>query len=556
MTQISLTEDLKKIALQQYHPHINIDLWSLEQEEYENNHYIFKDSKFSISQDEIKLLFDESELNAQYDAVEIIVPNSFTIYKDDLNIYPEHTGESESESYKEVFSVDEIPNNLYFITTKQGFFGIMIEYYHEGDPSLLSYLVSFNISKDYGTFRLTMDDVFAGFDEELAGISIEDVTHIYMDMPNYVSYIGGAPDGIILDEDNSMQFPNDKIPDNIFLSSSADGEQEIIVNFYQKNPLHPNEAMEFLDSQSIFVEIFDDAKREEIPIIQNETVNVKIVENDIKLLLGEKEQAEYSKYIDSTNYNNIIFTPTDDLDTIIPYEHYNRVFYLKMPCFFRTISMHILTKYFDAEDNVILLNTEDIVNIVNNTPNTWIKDESKTVSRSSQKIDINGNSYGRYLIPLPDNIKSMESIEIDVFSKYTTTSHNHHQIGIIDTDDRDFDLSNTTDRYKEQISLIYNKQKPTGIDSSIQITKATRTKDNINTDDAFIFSSAANATEFMNITTPFQKDYNYESIIKYHNDNLYIEEYNPRTTTLPDRKTELQTNDIYNYITSEWPSDD
>ena len=39
MTKITLTDSLKQTALQQYHPYINIELWSLEQNSYdeENN---------------------------------------------------------------------------------------------------------------------------------------------------------------------------------------------------------------------------------------------------------------------------------------------------------------------------------------------------------------------------------------------------------------------------------------------------------------------------------------------------------------------------------------
>ena len=39
MTKIALTDGLKQTALQQYHPYVNIELWSLEQNSYdeENN---------------------------------------------------------------------------------------------------------------------------------------------------------------------------------------------------------------------------------------------------------------------------------------------------------------------------------------------------------------------------------------------------------------------------------------------------------------------------------------------------------------------------------------
>ena len=289
-------------------------------------------------------------------------------------------------------------------------------------------------------------------------------------------------------------------------------------------------------------------------IAQNDIMNIKIIENDIGLLLSSNKE-EYEAYLNS-DYNNIIFTPNDNLDIIIPYEYYKGVFYLRLPRFYRTISMHLLPKNYDASDDVVLFHTEDIISSINSENKNWISADS--TYRSPNKVDIHGTSYGRYLIPLPESLRSSESIEIDVFSKYNSFSanaHDNHQIGIIDTDNRGFDSAHNQDKYAEEMTLIYNKQESQS--TSLQIITATRTKENINLDNAFRYSSASNALSSIATNTPYQQNYNYESIIKYHNDSLYVEEYNPRASNAtPNRKAELQTNNKYNYMTSEWPYED
>ena len=64
MTKIALTSDLKQLALQQYHPFVNIDLWSLEQEQYDNEHINDEDDNIVVNDTvNIKILADSALIN-------------------------------------------------------------------------------------------------------------------------------------------------------------------------------------------------------------------------------------------------------------------------------------------------------------------------------------------------------------------------------------------------------------------------------------------------------------------------------------------------------------
>ena len=291
-------------------------------------------------------------------------------------------------------------------------------------------------------------------------------------------------------------------------------------------------------------------------IILQDTVNLKIINEDIEQLLSSnaKHLQEYQKYISKGgvgDFTNIIFTPNDDINTIIPYEYYKGVFYLELPRFYRVISLHILTSYFDASDNVALFTTEDIIDKINHdiTETAWIQ-TNDNISRSNDKIDViaNANGIGRYLVELPDDIKHFSTLEIDVFYKYNT-ANNENQIGIIDTNDRGYSLAEAEKKYHEQQTLInanhdYN-------DSSKQVITATRQQENIKEDSAFSYSNSSDSLFKIN-TNQHQTNLVYEAIIKYINDDIYIEEYNQRTNDTVDRVSELQTNSHYNYVFTEW----
>ena len=546
-TQISLTEGLKLTALQQYHPRIDIELWSLEQEEYENNNYRFQNEISSISKDEIMSLIDEEEEHEPCSWVDLIPTPDMTIYKD--NIYQE----SSTEEIR--WDINAIPRKTYWVFFQEKTYPINVSFYlDESDTHpIWENTLDIESSKQYSKYTIFDEDFLACYDDESEdAVSIEDIACIGVEIPEKVAYLGETDDGIILTDDSKIRLSKETMPEKILFCCTTKGEKKIQVMFYAKNHLHPNERPVFITASNLDIKILDNSDRLSLPIIQQENINLKIIERDIYSLLSATARTEYSKYI-GRDYNNIVFTPRNDNQTIIPYEYRNGVFYLRLPYFCKTISMHLLSKFFDAEDDVVLLNEDDIKELVSSQ--TWI--HGTKIDRGTDKINIVDNScssncYGRYMIPLPSSIKSLESLEIDIFSKYPTNSHKSHQVGLIDTDNRTFASTETADKYEYQKTLAYSKKESS--DSSLQIITIKRNQEDITTDNAFSYDTI---NQKLKTTNAFNKDYKYETIIKYHNDNLYIEEYNPRAANAsPNRKQELQTDNQYNYMTQTWQEED
>ena len=287
-------------------------------------------------------------------------------------------------------------------------------------------------------------------------------------------------------------------------------------------------------------------------IILQDAVNLKILNDDIEGLLSDSHLREYQKYVskpdkeDKGDFTNIIFTPENDIDTIIPYEYYKGVFYLRLPRFYRTISLHLLTRYYDASDDVILFNTEDLIDYIQSHQQVWT---TTGASRTEEQIDILGEGVGRYLVPLPQNLRKMSSIEIDVFYKYIedTIDYNNY-IGIIDTSMRGYKQIDGTDDIEKEIedqkSLINQNQDNTRIINIAQ-------RNNIYTQDDNVFNYCPQDISF-NVAQIDNEKY-YEAIVKYSNDNIYIEEYNQRNNDDIDRIAELSTNNfVDNFIFAEW----
>lgn len=300
----------------------------------------------------------------------------------------------------------------------------------------------------------------------------------------------------------------------------------------------------------------DDDESNSPDIILQDTVNLKILNKDIEALLAHDDEStdkqslqEYQKYTSNSDFSNIIFTPFDDEkhlpinDIIISSEYYNGVFYLELPRFYRTISLHLLTNYYDASDDVVLFHTENIIDYVKENPTSWTA--TGNTERNPEEISTNKqNNNGRYLIPLPQHLKRIPSIEIDVFYQYLSTNGiRPNEIGIIDTSIRGYD--DVTKEYEDQKTLI-NKN-----DNEYKIVTTTERNPNqtdILQDNFFCYRETSDDFE----TNSVEINKIYESIIKYSNDNIYIEKYNDRGNNTINRKNELKTNGDYNYIFVEW----
>lgn len=544
MTKITLTDDLKKIALQQYHPYIDIDLWSLTQDEFENETYIFQDTYFNLPKYEILNLFNEETSVA---AVRIMISDDFII--DKTKIYP----------FTSQFTINtnEFSSGIYVMSLNNQNKNITIDYYYE-NTIVDQEFITLNVTA-YDKQHISQENIKNLYDATIGGYDFNELTEITFNCDSDLIFIGTTNDAGILNDDSFIQIPIDIMPDTLKCKFNTAGTKNISLDFYTKNSSHSN--LERIDDarSTLSLCVLSDKNDTSIKIVQNDTVNVKILNKDIESLLYEADKKEYQKYVskpEDTGYNqgnfdNIIFTPQNDLDTIIPYEYYKGVFYLQMPQFYKTISMHILTKYFGCADNVILLNTEDIIDIIEGDDSESIWNSSDNTSRTINKINMmcsrTNSEYGRYLIPFPSDIQKLSSLEIDIFSQYTNGTS---QIGVIDINDRGYPDTDTAEKYQEQHTLLCNKHQYTN--SSIQTITATRIADDILKDQSYSYSDATQSHNTILLNQNKNTGIK-ESIIRYINDNIYIEEYNTRDDSdNVDRVSELTTNNKYNYTNEEW----
>lgn len=310
---------------------------------------------------------------------------------------------------------------------------------------------------------------------------------------------------------------------------------------------------------SLEQEEYDNSENSNGEIILQDTVNIKILNEHIEQLLSNKGQQQYRKYVTMEDdegkykgdFTNIVFTPKDNLDVIIPYEYYKGVFYLELPRFYREISLHILSSCFDASDDVVLFHTEDILEYLNdsNTP------AEKIITGENSVYNIDENNFTaqgplvRYLIDLPYEITTLSSLEIDTFYRYLSEGYQTSSFfnGIIDTNNRNYAPNEQDAMFEDQKTLL-------GAESYYErefcFAEASR-NENINNpldDDYYEYSE-----DFANpiITIYDNIDKQHESIVKYINDDVYIEEYNQQDNT--DRQQNLQgATEDYNYAFKEW----
>lgn len=319
----------------------------------------------------------------------------------------------------------------------------------------------------------------------------------------------------------------------------------VLTEALRKTALQQYHPIINIDLWSLEQEQYESSLEEENDdIIVNGAVNIKILNADIEEMLAlnsEQELEEYQRYVSNAqnDLTNVVFTPQSNTDIIIPAEYYRGVFYLQLPQFYRTISLHMLTPYFDASDNIALFTIDDIREYLN-SPDVPAEAEVELYENETPL------GYTQYLIQLSESLRVLESLEIDVFAQNEGIAN---FIGIIDENMRGYDADEIEQMYREQKTLINEDAYATDAKAKVPTTiQRNRAEDDISQFNYFDYN---NIQELSLYLLPNNPDYTYESTIKYINDDLYIEEYNQRENSI-DRKQELQTNDNYNYTFAEW----
>ena len=365
---------------------------------------------------------------------------------------------------------------------------------------------------------------------------------------------------------------SDDIDADVF--DSLDNQDTIVVAISQSNDLD-NIIIE--RSYQIF---FNNNEKTEFYFISdvaiNDEVNLKIIEQDIRQLLQDNNEYmlnHYLRYVSTQddegmkkgNFDNIIFTPENDLETIIPFEYHKGVFYLRLPRFYHKICLHLVSKYYDATDDVALFTSDDILEYLHDNPSaeSWISSASpkRNITDKINTTETDG-TIARYLIPLPSVFRKFPSVEIDVFYSYTanniSSATKNSQIGLIDTTDRKYSEEQEAEQILQEHTLLSNNSNLLSQNNSTtQIISASRQPNtSFSNDNVFTYSNPTNSTQYFGLEENHIIDAVYESVIKYINDTIYVEEYNQRDSETVDRVEELQTNGNYNYTVRDWARGD
>lgn len=277
----------------------------------------------------------------------------------------------------------------------------------------------------------------------------------------------------------------------------------------------------------------------------NNNVNLKILQEDLEDMLIDKHKRLLQSFAiypgdNERGFSNIIFTPADDEKTIIPFEFYRNIFYIRLPYLCSAIKMHIVSKNYDCMDKLLLLKNEDIINYINE----YKPIEKSGASQVLENLDLNSDNRWFVAIPLNDRIKNLSTVEIDAYHKYTNLNKiSNDKLGMIDTRTRGLEDPLDEDIYRT--TLVLNSENTNNQTHEIQ--RATPTvSDNQVSEISYNSTADTMQTEKQNDTAK------YETIVKYINDKIYIEEYNAKENGEINREARLTTNNHYNYKIGKW----
>lgn len=149
--------------------------------------------------------------------------------------------------------------------------------------------------------------------------------------------------------------------------------------YYRQVIVLENDPSEYINTKKIFLNI-DDKKTEDkygrklcVLISENKNINEILLKEGLAqvMYIPPSEFNPYDWRDVDTQYDtksddfsllsnffspmltNIVFTPTNDLETIYDYEVYQGVFFIKIKPFSKNIRMHILPKYYDCSTTVL-----------------------------------------------------------------------------------------------------------------------------------------------------------------------------------------------------------
>ena len=114
----------------------------------------------------------------------------------------------------------------------------------------------------------------------------------------------------------------------------------------------------------------------------------------LETLNQEYDMDRFKKYLND-EYNNVIFTPTDNPEVIYDYEFYQGVYFIRLKPFSINIRMHIIPKKYDASSTAT-------------HPILFFKDNKQTIDENNFECT---NKYERLEDTHPINLHYKENAE-------------------------------------------------------------------------------------------------------------------------------------------------
>ena len=252
--------------------------------------------------------------------------------------------------------------------------------------------------------------------------------------------------------------------------------------------------------------------------------------------LNDKYDMEALKKYFNPQYNNVIFTPSDNYDIIYDYECYQQVYFIKMSIFSNNIRMHIVPKKYDASNtktNPILFFKDNEVNITEGYnffhSDNYNRDED--IENNVNLVYNNNNAdnqFGFYKFDIKKHTKYFNNLQINLGYKYNTihTPDNKvwHITGIIDESNEGGQIIPSSQFTEWNSCLVDGNVDNYGEEEYsnkiLQQTFISQEQEKvIDWDNLYEHSGG-----FINSHIPIDPSKDFHKTLKYFNDDLYIEE--------------------------------
>lgn len=276
---------------------------------------------------------------------------------------------------------------------------------------------------------------------------------------------------------------------------------------------------EFLKTK--FHQFFD------IRLQEIESINENGIEQFVNFVLPLEKINEYFilseiRKIFNDDYNNVIFTPADDYESIYKYEFYGDRFFIRMKPFSTVIRMHIVPKKYDAsnattDDNLLFFkDKKQKINNKNFSCTAEYKRQGKNINLYYQE-QTEKPSNGFYKFDIKKYTQNMRNLQINYGYSYNDTNPTNkiwHLTGIIDESDEQGNKI-TSDNFTEFNSSLVDANCDNRLNKTNKIIQL-KIDNQIDWENYYTDSGGFNNRHGINTV--------YHKTLKYFNDDLYTEE--------------------------------